>query len=175
MSVTPQQLAELRLEPVTGSTAVTTSWRQAIVATALPVDPDMTIARTVRPAKATVGSADLVVVELKVAFSARAAAGCREVTELVPSGLAPVGETGRWYDPESGEDPPSPSDILPYDQSGPRVSFCVDPRPDRRTFTLRYVARVVTPGTYAWEPAIAQDGSGDGPAAVTPTGTLTIK
>jgi hypothetical protein len=175
MIVTPQQLAGLRLEPVTGSTAVTTSWREPTVATARPVDPDMTIARTVHPPTGTIKSADLVVVELKVTFSAQAAAGCREVTELVPSGLAPVGATGRWYDPANGEDPPDGSLVLPYDQSGSRVSFCVGPQPDRRAFTLRYVARVVSPGTYAWEPAIAQAGSGDGPAAVIAAGTLTIE
>ena len=175
MIATPEQLANLRLEPITGSTSVTTSWREPIIATALPVDPDMTIARTVHPSTATIKSADLVVVELKVAFGAQAAAGCREVTELVPSGLAPVGGTGRWYDPESGDDPPEASLILPYDQDGPRVSFCVGPTPERRSFILRYVARVVTPGRYAWEPAIMQSGSGEGPAALTGAGTLTIE
>jgi hypothetical protein len=135
----------------------------------------MTIVRSVHPPTATITSADLVVVDLDVAFGAQAAAGCREVTELVPSGLAPVGGTGRWYDPESGDDPPDASLVLPYDQEGSRVSFCVGPQTDRRTFTLRYVARVVTPGTYAWEPAIMQSGSGRGPAAVTSAGTLTIE
>ena len=44
-----------------------------------------------------------------------------------------------------------------------------------RTATLRYYARVVTPGTYAWEPAIAASRSQDGMAAQTRAGTLTIR
>ncbi|HET7473498.1 MAG TPA: hypothetical protein VFJ71_10260, partial [Candidatus Limnocylindrales bacterium] len=141
---------------------------------ALPVDPDLTITRTVQPGS-SMRSSDLAVVELRVRFGPAAAAGCREVTELVPSGLAPVGASARWYEPDEGDEPPDETVILPYAQDGQRVSFCVGPTERHRTFTLRYVARVVTAGTYSWEPAIAQDPSGQGPAAMTEASSVTIR
>lgn len=39
---------------------------------------------------------------------------------------------------------------------------------------LRYYARVVTPGTYAWEPAIAESRSQEGRAAHTAAGEIVI-
>ena len=42
------------------------------------------------------------------------------------------------------------------------------------TILLRYFARVVTPGTYVWEPAIAPSRSQADKAALTTAGTLTI-
>ena len=62
----------------------------------------------------------------------------------------------------------------PYDQSGSLVFFCAEPQPRMPTILLRYFARVVTPGTYAWEPAIAPSRSQAGQAALTASGTLTI-
>ena len=36
------------------------------------------------------------------------------------------------------------------------MEFCVARVPKQQVQTLRYVARVVTPGTYLWEPAVLQ-------------------
>ena len=44
----------------------------------------------------------------------------------------------------------------PWRIDGQRVDFCVTVDPKHPTHTLRYIARVVTPGTYAWEPAVIQ-------------------
>ena len=171
--LTPDQLGSIAIERLAGQLRVTTTWRDAIVPATLAADPDMTMTRSVRPGTAMAGS-DLAVVELKVTFGAQAATGCREVTDPVPSGLAPVGSMARWYDPDEGGDPPDETLVLPYAQDGQRVSFCVGPTDRNRAFTLRYVARVVSTGTYAWEPAIAQDPSGQGPAAVTEASSIAI-
>jgi len=64
---------------------------------------------------------------------------------------------------------------MPYDQSGPRVFFCAEPTAGHRTVKLRYYARVVTPGTYAWEPAVAESRSQDGQAALTAAGEIVIR
>ena len=40
---------------------------------------------------------------------------------------------------------------------------------------LRYYARVVTPGTYAWEPAVAESRSQDGRASLTPARKIVIR
>ncbi|HEX2754166.1 MAG TPA: hypothetical protein VHM48_01810, partial [Candidatus Limnocylindrales bacterium] len=101
--------------------------------------------------------------------------GCRQVTELVPSGLAPVGAWSHWTDPDAEVDPATADVILPYDQSGSQVFFCVGPDAARRAFTLRYVARVVTPGTYVWEPAVAQSGSAEDIANLAPATSITIR
>lgn len=112
-----------------------------------------TFERKVTPA-GTVGLDDVVVVEYTVAFGKDGDMGCWAVTDFAPSGLAPIGsDPDLWYDEEG----------LPTGTEGPwsivgqRVDFCpaADPRqPGSRT--LRYVARVVTPGTYRWEPARIQ-------------------
>jgi hypothetical protein len=172
--LTPTQLASLTIDRLAGSIGVTTEWREAVAPSAFAPDPDLTITRSVQPA-GPIHAADLVVVDLNVSFGAQAASGCRQVTELVPSGLAPVGAESRWYDPDNEDVPPDDGVVLPYDQSGPRVFFCVEPTSTRRTFTLRYVARVVTPGTYVWEPAVAQSVGGEAIANLTAATTLTIQ
>ena len=171
--LTSSQLATLSIEPLAGSLGVTTSWRDAVRPDAFTPDPDMRISRLVKPTS-SIKSSDLVVVDLKVEFGAQAANGCRQVTELVPSGLTPIGAYSRWIDPEE-EPEVDLSVIYPYDQTGSRVSFCVEPTSTQRSFTLRYVARVVTAGTYAWEPAIAQSGTSGTIANLTPATTLTIR
>ena len=172
LDLTAAQLASLTIERLGGEVGVTTSWREDVQATAFTADPDLKITRSISPASAVVAS-DLVVVDLDVTFSAKAANGCRQVTELVPSGLTPVGAESRWVDP--AEDPlPDDGVVRPYDQSGSRVLFCVEPNSLRRNFTLRYVARVVTTGTYAWEPAIAQSATDEDVANLTPPISITI-
>jgi len=72
--------------------------------------------------------------------------GGYEVVDLVPSGLAPVARTDGWV----GED----GTIGPYRIMGQEVDFSVSS--DLHgipTAKLRYLARIVTPGDYAWEPA----------------------
>jgi hypothetical protein len=175
LSLTAKQLASLTIERIAGSVGVTTSWHETIKPTALQPDPDISISRSVRPA-GTVGSSDLVTVELTVTFGLQAAAGCHQVTDLVPSGLMPVGSLASWVDPNA-EDETIPSDgaTMPYDQSGPRVFFCADPSGPSSSRILRYFARVVTPGTYAWEPAIAESRSQDGRASLTAAGEVVIR
>ena len=65
--------------------------------------------------------------------------------------------------------------ILPYDTSGPRVSFCAEPTKQARTVELRYYARVMTPGMYRWEPAIAPSRSEAGLAAQSQAGSVAIR
>ena len=121
------------------------------------------------------GSADLVTVELTVTFGLQAAAGCHQVTELVPSGLTPVGSLASWVDPDSEEPIAGNGATMPYDQTGPRVFFCADPGGPSPSRILRYYARVVTPGTYIWEPAIAESRSQDGHASLTAASEVVIR
>jgi hypothetical protein len=173
LSLTAPQLASLKIEPIAGSIGVATSWRDQIQPAAVQSDPDVTISRSVSPSMKLAG-ADLVTVLLSVKFGPQAASGCYQVTEIVPSGLTPVGLLAAWVDPNSEEPVQASQAIMPYDQSGSRVYFCADPTARRGSVVLRYYARVVTPGTYRWEPAIAESRSQDGRASLTAAGEVVI-
>lgn len=43
------------------------------------------------------------------------------------------------------------------------------------TFCLDYMARVVTAGTYAWQPAVARQATSPGMVATTPAGTVELR
>jgi hypothetical protein len=173
LTLTKGQLASFSIEPVSGATGLTTTWQEPVKASAFEKDPDVKIERTVKPS-GTVNAADLVVVDLKVTFGSKAAAGCHRVTELVPSGLIPVGVMrGGAVDQETGE--PIADVQYPDEQAGQRVVFCAEPSSTSRTVRLRYVARVITVGTYAWEPTIVESRSGPDRAAIVPAREITIR
>ena len=164
MAVTAKQLTALTIEPVSGEIGVTTSWREAVKASSLEPDPDVTIRRKVTPS-GTIGAADLVTVELTVDLGASAPSGCHRVTEFVPSGLVPVGNLAGWVDPETGEVPPGTA-TFPYAQIGQRVYFCAETSSSGHVAHLSYFARVVTSGTYTWEPALVESRTGPDRAAL---------
>ena len=78
------------------------------------------------------------------------------VTDYVPSGLVPVGNLRGWVGEEGESETSQSTATRPFAQTGQRVYFCAEPTPDARRVTLRYVARVISPGRYTWETAIAQ-------------------
>ena len=172
LRLTPVQAATFAIEPIDGRIGLTTSWRAPTTVAGILPDPDLTVERTVTPA-GVVGSADLVTVDLVVTFGARAPDGCHLVTDLVPSGLMPVGVRDGWIDPDTGEEL---RDVTyPTEQVGQRVAFCAERPVDGATGAhLRYVARVVTAGTYAWEPAVVESRTDPDRAAVTPATTLIV-
>nr|MBA2373933.1 hypothetical protein [Chloroflexota bacterium] len=175
LSLTADRLADLTIEPVSGSIGVTTSWTEPVKATAFEVDPDITIERTITPA-ATIGTADLVIVDLTVSFGPRAPAGCHRVTDLVPSGLVMVGALHAWRDPDEPTEGASDAGVsYPYEQMGQRARFCAEATPPGRSAHLRYFARVVTPGVYTWEPAIVESRTGLDRAATTNVGEIVIR
>jgi hypothetical protein len=98
-------------------------------------------------------------------------AGCHEVTDLVPSGLAPM----EYYQDWSYSDSPAPSYVSPHRIEGQRVSFCVAPSETSRTVKMRYFARIVTAGTYTWEPAIIQSAMAAESINLTTSRELTIR
>jgi hypothetical protein len=174
LTLTAAQLKTLVLERISGAVGVTTTWREAADASVFKPDPDVTLTRAVTPS-GTVDGSDLVRVDLRIKFGSQAASGCVLVTELVPSGLAPVGSLATWIDPDNEEARPDPSIVLPYDQTGGRVLFCAEPSPGLSERVLRYYARVITPGTYAWEPAIAESTSQADRAAFTAVTQIVVR
>ena len=173
LSLTHPQFAALKLEPLTGQLGVTTSWQDPVKASSFAKDPDITISRRITPS-GTIGTAALVTVDLTVKLGPKAPKGCHQVTDLVPSGLVPVGNLEGWVDPNTDEGAPR-GITYPYAQIGQRVSFCAEKTPKSGVVHLRYFARVVTAGTYTWEPTIVESRSQAGRAALTKASLVTIR
>ena len=113
-------------------------------------------------------------VDLTVTLGAKAPSGCHLVTDIAPSGLVPVGNLQGWVDPD--DDRPAPKGVqYPFAQVGQRVSFCASRGKGPTVVRLRYFARVVTGGTYTWEPAVVESRSRTDRAALTTTKDVTIR
>ena len=113
-------------------------------------------------------------VDLTVRLGAKAPKGCHLVTDLLPSGLVAVGRLEGWVDPDEEELAPRNVEY-PYAQVGQRVSFCAERGKGATVVRLRYFARVVTAGTYTWEPAIVESRTATGRAALTKATVITIR
>ena len=148
LSLTESQRAATRIEALEGRVAVIATWRAPVAPGSLGRSADLTLARSVP--SSPIPTDREVAVELTATFRASAPqAGCYEVVETVPSGLAPL---SGWFGTE-----PDGSWFPPSNVTGQNVTFCVpnDPRLGN-VARMRYLARIVTPGSYAWEPAIMQ-------------------
>ena len=165
MALTPSQREALRLEPLSGMVTLAASWTSPTDIGSFEVDPALKLTRTIEPA-GSISSARLVVVDLTPTFGSLAVHGCYQVVDLVPSGLAPVARTDGWV----GDD----GTIGPYSVIGQRVEFCAANDPAAHVTRMRYLARVVTPGDYAWEPAIMQLPDAPEAAAFTPPVRVSI-
>ena len=122
-----------------------------------------------------IGSGTLVTVDLTVALGPKAPKGCHLVTDLVPSGLVAVGTLEGSINPD--EDEVAAKDaVYPFAEFGQRAEFCAEKDAKLgRPIHLRYFARVVTGGTYTWEPAMAESRTKTGRAAITKATGITIR
>jgi hypothetical protein len=169
MTLTAAKLRAMSIEPVDGEVGVTTTWRAPLDVGDLASEPGLSIKRQMDP-RGTITPGDLVVVDLTVDLPANAASGCHPVTEVVPSGLAPIGTLFEVYDPDDEQDPPT--HVAPYAQIGQHVYFCAEAVPSGGH--LRYVARVVTSGTYTWEPTVVASRTGPDRGATTDSSVVVI-
>ena len=151
LTFTPAQLSTVHLATVRGQVLVSTTWDGSLDPGSLHAANGMSFIRTVTPT-GSIASDQLVTVEFSVELGTGPDHGCWRVTDLVPSGLAPLASTPAW--PE--EELLSPASEGPWRISGQRVDFCVTYDPQAPRHLLRYVARVVNAGTYRWEPAVLQ-------------------
>lgn len=167
--LTSGQRATLALAPIQGKLAVVTSWTASDAA--MPAAGNVHVTRTVTPAR-NAPEDRLVHVSFTVTFGAGTTKGCYRLTDLLPSGLAPVvGEAG--WPGESEDDVANQYEIWPYEVDGQRVSWCASPANAGHTYV--YAARVVSPGTYRWEPAVIQAELSTSDGAFVPATTYTIQ
>ena len=174
ISLTPAQLGAAVLTPVSGTVLVTSRWEGVLDAASLRPDDITTFTRTVGPS-GTIPLDGIVTIEFTVRLGTDADGGCWQVTDLLPSGLAPVSGGPRNGGEDEEESDPSASGIDgPWRVSGQRVDFCVSPDPKHPVHRLRYVARVVTPGTYRWESPVIQSSIVPEHGMALPAGELVI-
>lgn len=165
--LTAAQGTGLRLEPLTGQVGISSAWSEPVDPSVVKTDPALTLTRSVTPS-GTIPTDAFVTVDLTARFSWLAVeTGCYEVLDLVPSGLAPVARTDDWVSDEGV--------FVPYSIVGQRVAFCVlNDRLTGNIARMRYLARIVTPGTYSWEPAqISLSGAPESVGLVPPS-SITI-
>jgi hypothetical protein len=165
LALTASQHATLVLEPIRGKVGVAVSWRAVEDIGSLALDPTIQLSRT---APAVAPANQLVTVNLRATFTVDALdAGCYAVVEQVPSGLVPLaGAVAQETDA---------SIIWPSEVVGQQVTFCVphDNLNNKTAANLRYMARVVSTGTFTWETALMTvDGV---PEVVTVSGTTTVR
>ncbi len=150
LTFTPAQLPTVRLASTNGAILVSTRWEGPLDAASLEPAGRIRFERTGAPTRPIAADA-VVSVDFTVELGTDPGTGCWMVTDLVPSGLAPIAWSSTWYDDRSSRNTEGPWRI-----TGQRVEFCVTFDPERPVHRLHYVARVVTPGSYRWEPAVLQ-------------------
>jgi hypothetical protein len=170
ITVTPAQRESLVLEAVEGRLQVVGSWDDLGAPAGSPTT-SVSIGRAATPG-GVIPRTSLVRVQVHVAFATNAAPGAYRIVELVPSGLAPIDPNRTWED-EAEE--AEASCHLPHRVDGQQLEFSVSPDPRQPQPTLCYLARVVTPGTYAWEPATISHVANPATWAATESATLTIR
>lgn len=151
-----EQRKALSFVPLTGSVSVATTWQVPLDVNQIGRDPQLTITRTVLPV-GDIPSTSLVEVRLTATFGSQVVSGCYAVTDLVPSGMAPVAHLQGSQGNDSSD--PANQFVMPFDIEAQRVSFCVGPTTSERSVKMRYFARIVSPGEYVWEPAVIQSTS----------------
>ena len=159
------QAQDLSVETVSGTVSAVVEARVPIRPSDLSPHPDLMLVRASIAEPIPVDR--LVQVDLTVTFKGMAPEGCYDVTEVVPSGLAPMAVNG-----QSDTDPGTawPSRVV-----GQEVSFCAYHDRSRGSVVhLRYMARVVNTGSYTWEPAIMQFSLAPEYLAITPSRTVSI-
>ena len=167
--LTSQQRATLALERLKGELAVVTTWTTTDAK--LPTSSTITVQRTVTPS----GDAPddrLVHIRLDVTFDSQAVPGCYRLVDLTPSGLSAVSASAAWPEDEDPDAGPVLSN-LPYSIEGQRVEWCAQPGDTSHTY--EYAARVVSPGSYRWEPAVIELELSPGFGASTAEATYTIR
>ena len=175
--VTAAQRESLRIDPVDGSIVVVARWDGPVDDGALEAPVGVSVVRTVTP-DGPIAPTRTVVVSYAVTLGATAVTGCWRLTDLVPSGLVPVDNGGRQGEVEETDDTGEPlGDFVqpPSMVDGQRVEFCVEPDPRRPTTELRYLARVITSGTYAWEPTVLQSMVVPAQGIALPATTVTVE
>ncbi|HET7725726.1 MAG TPA: alpha-2-macroglobulin family protein, partial [Candidatus Limnocylindrales bacterium] len=159
LTLSPEQAATLRLERLDGTMEAVARFQVSD-----PVVAPSAGGRLVRSSFANALPDDQLVT-VSLSFTpppSDAAETAYVITEQVPSGLAPMQLSGM------------DSDAAWYTIDGQTVRWWVDPGEANRR-PLRYRARVVTTGSYVWEPAVARGSVSGRVVAATGENRVTVQ
>lgn len=165
IELAPSQWRTFSAQVLSGRVGVTVGWAAPAEARSIVRDPNIALTRTVIPGS-PVPAGSVVTVVLSPNFGDFTMHGCYRVVDLAPSGLQPL-----WW---AFGGTHGSEDVLPWVISGQKVVFCAS-RSSARPPRLVYYARVVTPGTYAWEPALMQSRRATESAALSEPSRIEIR
>jgi len=168
--VTAAQRSTLKLEPLAGKLTIVASWTGD--GASLPSAGGVTIQRKVTPSN-DARDDRLVQVVITVGLGTVPYTGCWQIRDVAPSGLAPIERSWEWPEVDGEEGAVSDQIPRPYDIDGQTVLWCLTRHDRSRSVT--YSARVVSPGTYAWQPAVIQAVDAPEMGASTEATTYTIR
>jgi hypothetical protein len=170
LELMPGQLRELSPEALSGSVGVSSFFLAPFRPEEAMSDPDVKIERRFELAEPgpIYHEDSLVRIVLDWETTAQAVHGCYQVTDILPSGMAPIINVSAW-------DLPSIDRNLsyPYRIDGQRVSFCAWPFDEARPIV--YYARVTGKGEYTAEPAVIQSMRSAQSLNLTPVERITIR
>jgi hypothetical protein len=166
LDVSAAELASLQPQALEGAIGIATFFEAAFDPSSVSVDPDISVRRVVDADGGGIALGDVVRVRLDYTLAPQALDGCYQITDIAPSGLRPFTNHYNFYQDQEI--------ITPYRIEGQRVTFCVH-RGDQQRLPAMYFARVVTPGTYAVEPAIIQSQLSAESFNLTPGETIVVQ
>jgi uncharacterized protein YfaS (alpha-2-macroglobulin family) len=166
--LTPAQAQRASVAPVSGTVLAVQTWAAPLQPSSLGAPSGVSVTRRVSPT-GDLPSDGLLVVTYDVALDPSARSAGWRLVDCVPSGLAPIRYFGAFTDTEAATEFVSPSTI-----DGQCIAFSVGWDPKRGDYQLRYVARVVSPGRYRWEPAVLQSLLDPASGLTVPQTTITV-
>lgn len=148
--LTPEQAQKIKFSNIQGNVGLTQTFQVRLTAENITKSANASVSRiyTVSNRQSqNFSETDLVKVQLTYKLGSKAADGCYQVTDYMPSGLRPIAnlesrgisDRQAWY---------------PYEVNGQKVSFCVYKTGEQKP--IIYYARVVSKGKYTAESAIIQ-------------------
>ena len=165
--LTSAQSASARLEPVSGSVLIVTSKDVPVASGSLTKPDGVKITRSVSPS-GRIGISDRVVITIRVTLSGAARKEVWRLVDWTPSGLTAIGGD-RWNTSSATAWTVGPDSI-----NGQRVEATIGGNAKVGTWTIRYIARVVSPGVYRWEGSVIQSVTAPDRGIVLGSKTITI-
>lgn len=156
LSLSPAELAGLRVEVLEGELAAATLYQAPLADQKPKLSADIKVRRSYRvngqPTRQLPDSG-LVEVVLEFEIGPQAPDGCYQLVDFLPSGLKPVTKLSYAQSQDEAYRPPgyAPDVFFPYRLEGQKVSFCVSKGFAR---PVTYLARPTHAGSFRAEPAL---------------------
>lgn len=171
VTLSPQDLAALKITDVKGKLGVVASYEKSSSPQSIVKDPNLTLTRLyevngVQTKQFNEG--DAVIVRLNPQFGKNALNSVYQIIDYLPSGLRPLDQESVRYYGNTNYD----GRIYPVEINDQKVTFIVS---KNVTMPIYYFARVVSKGTYKADPALLQSLKSLDSATISDADSITIK